>query len=401
MAQRRIVAAICAAQAATQLGAYAVSALLPTLIPLWGLSNTEAGWIAGISYLSYMATVPVLTALTDRVDARWIYLPSAALFAAAYLGFATLADGLWSALLFRVLSGIGWAGLYMPGLKALSDWVQGPQQSRAVAAHAAAIGISGGLSFAVTGAILAVADWRWAVAVSGIGGILAFLLVAALVPGRKPEPATGALLDFRPVLRNRSSLAYSICYCVHTWEMAALRNWLVAFLAFVAAGTSTFVAPTAIATAMGLLGVWASVTGNEWSRRLGRRRFIGLVFTGSIALALAVGWSAALPYPVTALICLAWAYLIWSDSSSLTAGSLGSALPGQRGATMAVHSSLGYAGGFLGPLGVGAVLDLAGGPSPLGWGLAFGHVAVVLLAGPLALAVLKPKDLEGDKPKPA
>ena len=34
---------------------------------------------------------------------------------------------------------------------------------------------------------------------------------------------------------------------------------------------------------------------------------------------------------------------------------------GLRGATMGLHSMAGYAGGFLGPLGVGVVLDLAGG----------------------------------------
>jgi len=41
----------------------------------------------------------------------------------------------------------------MPGLKALSDLAEGPRQSRAVAAHAAAVGISGALSFGVAGAV--------------------------------------------------------------------------------------------------------------------------------------------------------------------------------------------------------------------------------------------------------
>jgi hypothetical protein len=44
-------------------------------------------------------------------------------------------------------------------------------------------------------------------------------------------------------------------------------------------------------------------------------------------------------------------------------------------------SMAGYAGGFLGPLGVGWFLDLAGGDAVLGRGLAFGHLAVVTLAG--------------------
>jgi predicted MFS family arabinose efflux permease len=271
--------------------------------------------------------------------------------------------------------------------------VQGPQQSRAVAAHAAAVGVFGSLSFVICGAVNALAGWRWSVAVGGFGGVAALLIFAWGVPRRAPEPASRALLDFRPVLRNRNSLAYSICYCVHTWEMGALRSWLVTFLVFVAAGAPTGVlAPTAVATAVGLLGTWASVTGNEWALRLGRRRFVMLVSLLSMAMAAVVGWGAALPYPFAAALCVAWGYLIWSDSSSLTAGALGGALPGQRGSTMAVHSTLGYAGGFLGPLAVGATLDWAGGPSPLGWGLAFGHVALVLAAGPIALIWLRPVD---------
>jgi MFS family permease len=62
--------------------------------------------------------------------------------------------------------------------------------------------------------------------------------------------------------------------------------------------------------------------------------------------------------------------------------------PHLRGATMGLHSMAGYAGGFVGPLGVGLVLDWAGGDGVLGWGLAFGHVALVTLAGLVALRML-------------
>jgi hypothetical protein len=86
---------------------------------------------------------------------------------------------------------------------------------------------------------------------------------------------------------------------------------------------------------------------------------------------------------------------------SLTAGSAGSAEPGRRGATLAVHSTLGYAGGFLGPLALVATLDLLGGASVLGWGVAFGHVTVALLLGALAFAWLRPADLAGDRPMAA
>jgi MFS family permease len=399
---RREVRAMCAAQACAQIGAFSVAALIPTLIPAWGLTNTEAGWISGIYYAAYTVVVPLLSSLTDRVDAKRIYLGSVALTALAFAGFAWAATGFWSALFFRALMGMGWAGSYMPGLKALSDATEGPGQSRAVAAHAAAVGVSGALSFGVAGAVNVWLGWRWALVPGALGAALAFLFVLIGLPPRPPHPSAGprpALLDFRPVLRNRSALAYSLAYCVHTWEMSALRAWVVAFLTFAAlqGGGWTPLAPATVASAMGLVGVWASVWGNELSIRLGRRRFILGTMLVSAAMAAVVGFSAALPYAGTAALVLVYAILIWSDSSSLTAGSAGSAEPGRRGATLAVHSTLGYAGGFVGPLALGATLDLLGGASVLGWGLAFGHVTLVLIAGAIAFVALRPADLAGDR----
>ena len=107
-----------------------------------------------------------------------------------------------------------------------------------MAAHAAAVGVSGALSFGVAGAVNAWLGWHWALVPGALGAALAFVLVLVGLPARPPVAGPGprgALLDFRPILRNRSALAYSIAYCVHTWEMSALRGWVVAFLTFAAA----------------------------------------------------------------------------------------------------------------------------------------------------------------------
>src|ERR1044072_3220236 len=70
----RLVAIVCAAQVLVQIGAFFWPALLPGMMKLWDLNNSEAGWITAIFYAAYMISVPVLVTLTDRLDSKHVYL---------------------------------------------------------------------------------------------------------------------------------------------------------------------------------------------------------------------------------------------------------------------------------------------------------------------------------------
>ena len=397
----RLVAIVCAAQVFVQLGAGYWPVLLPERMAGWSLSNSEAGWITSAFYAAYMVSVPVLVTLTDRIDGKRVYLFGVGCTTVAHLAFGALADGFWSALALRALAGVGWAGTYMTGLKLLADQVDAKMMSRAVTGHAASIGISGAASY-VLGEWLAQAfGWRLAFASAGLTAAIAWLAVAIAVPGRRPPPfkAAIALFDFRPVLRNRSAVAYSLAYCVHTLEMNALRGWGVAFLAWVAASTGLaagVLSPAVVITILGLLGTAMSVLGNEASIHFGRRRLVQVAMVLSIAIGAVIGFVGATGYWIAVGLIVLYGMIIWLDSSSLTAGAAGSADPSRRGAQLAVHSMLGYAGGFIGPLAIGWTLDLSGGMSPLGWGLSFLVVAVLMAAGLVAFTVLRPRELEGD-----
>jgi MFS family permease len=404
----RLVALVCAAQVLAQIGAYAWPAMLPGFLERWPMDNAEAGWITGAFYGAYMLAVPVLVGLTDRVDPRRVYLLGVALTTVSHACFALLADGVVSALVLRVLAGVGWAGTYMTGLKLLADRVDERLMSRAVAGHAAGVGVSGAVSFAFAGALEALLGWQGAFAAAAGCAALAWLIAWRLVPPAPREPAAAArpgsfsgwLPDFRPVIANRAALAYSAAYCVHTWEMNALRGWAVAFLAFVAAGAGggpAWLGPVAMATVMGLLGTGASVLGNELAVRLGRRRLVRGAMLASALTALLLGAAGAAGYPAAAAGVVLYAVLVWLDSSSLTAGAAGNAPPGRRGATLALHSMLGYGGGLVGPVVMGLVLDAAGGMSVRAWSLAFAHLALAGLLGRMLFSRLGPGALRGDR----
>ena len=73
-AERTVVAALCAAEVLAMAGTMSFQALIPTFIAEWRLSHSEVGWISGIAYGAYVAGVPVLVSLTDRIDARRIVI---------------------------------------------------------------------------------------------------------------------------------------------------------------------------------------------------------------------------------------------------------------------------------------------------------------------------------------
>lgn len=400
----RLVAIVCAAQVFVQLGAGYWPVLMPDLMARWSLTNSEAGWITSAFYATYMVSVPVLVTATDRVDPKRVYLLGVGFTTIAHFAFGLLADGFWSAVALRGLAGFGWAGTYMTGLKLLADQVDAKMMSRAVTGHAASIGISGAASYLLGDLLADAFGWRLAFASAGATAAVAWITVVLMVPGRAPpaRPAgpAAAMFDFRPVLRNRSAFAYSLAYCVHTLEMNALRGWGVAFLVWVAASSGTtegLLSPAVVVTILGLLGTLTSVLGNEASIRFGRRRLIIAAMVLSILTGAVIGFLGSLGYWIAVALIVLYGMIIWLDSSSLTAGAAGSADPARRGATLAVHSMLGYAGGFVGPLAIGWTLDLSGGMSPLGWGLAWAVVALLMALALVAFVRIRPRELEGDR----
>lgn len=371
-------------------GVFSFPALLPTFAAEWSLSNTEAGWISGVVFAGYTVAVPILTTLTDRIDAKRVYVAGALVAALSGLGFALAAGGFWSALAWRALAGIGLAGTYMPGLKALVDRVSGPHQARWISFYTASFSLGTSGSFLVTGWAAGMFGWRMAFAVAGAAALLAALLVLAmLVPSRPQAPAVKSHpFDFAPVLRNRAAMGYVLGYATHVWELFGARSWMVAFLAWVlasqpgAAGPS----PTAIATVSALLAMVASIGGADLAVRFDRRRVCALAMLSSAALAAVLGFCGGLPYGVVAGLMLLYSMLIQIDSAALTTGAVLAAEPERRGATIAIHSLLGFGAGFVGPLAFGMVLDMTGGgTTPLAWGLAFASLGLVAGLGPLAL----------------
>ena len=391
----RVTLLLCAIEVLGLAGLATFAALLPTFIQDWELSNTQAGWLSAVYYGAYVVAVPLLTAWTDQKDAKRILLFGMIIGALASLGFAAAASGFWSALVLRFISGISLAGIYMPGLKLLSDHTEGALQSRFVSFYTASFSLGTSLSYYLAGEVHQVLGWRWAFAASGILTLAGCILTLATVPAGKtsaPGPAARSLNRLGTVLGNRQAMAYILAYAAHMWELFSMRSWMVAFLTYsqqIQSIPSAAWRPTQVVALINLIGLPASIGGNELCRRLGRSRTLKVIMLGSALVSIAVGFSLRLPYFWVVCLGLIYGILVLGDSASLTAGAVANAPPGGRGATLAVHSTMGFGAAFLGPLATGIILDLFHGNTEFAWGMAFICMGAGCALGPLALRLLK------------
>lgn len=387
----RITLLLCLAEVLGLSGLATFSALLPSFLDLWTLSHTRAGWLSAIYYGAYVVAVPILATLTDRRDARTILLFGLGLGAAAAVGFAELAAGFWSALGLRFLAGISLAGIYMPGLKLLSDHTEGPLQSRYVSFYTASFSIGTSLSYLLAGEIHVRFGWRWAFAVAGVLTLLGWVLVWLKAPAGKIAPAEQrqrVLTGLATVFRTRAAMAYILGYSAHMWELFSMRSWIVAFLAYSRSLQSPEVlamSPTRVAAFINLIGVPASIGGNELCRRFGRVKTLLAIMGLSALVSVGVGFSASLPYGLVVVLTLVYGVVVLADSASLTAGAIANAPAEARGTTLAVHSTLGFGAAFLGPLATGLVLDLLQANASIAWAGAFICMGAGVALGPLVL----------------
>jgi predicted MFS family arabinose efflux permease len=371
-------------------GFFSFPALIPTFVSEWHLSNTQAGWIAGIYFAGYVASVLFLVRMTDQLDARIIFIGSALLIAIAWAGFAWLAVGFWSGLVFRFLGGIGFAGTYMPGLRVMLDRLHEKHHRFAVTLYMAGASLGGSASFLLAGYVGVALGWQAVFFVAAAAALVAALLIALFVrPTASELPrAYSSIFDVLDVFRNRAAMGYVLAYGAHNWEIFALNSWIVAFLTFsrqLQPQAWNWPEPTTVGTAIGIVGIGAILLGGALTSRFGQIRTLSVIMLLSGVTACMLGFLAHLPYQVLVLFVLAYSVLAYADSPGLTSGVIAAAQPGRQGSTLALHTLTGFITATAAPPVVGWVLDLSGGNTPTSWGLAFASFGAVVALGPVFL----------------
>jgi len=377
------------AQTCALLGFACYAVVLTTLQEEWRLTNLQSGLIASAFFFGYMLAVPLATALTDRVDARKVYLIGGLSATSGLLGMGLLASNFWTALFFMAINGAGLAGTYMPGLKILSDRIQSGEITRHIAFYTAFFGIGTGFSYVCSGWILDTLGWHYVFSIIALGPFTAFLIVLFLIPPLQHDKWKGPiqirLRDIFPVakwqlvLQDKKASGFIFGYTAHSLELFASRSWLVAFFVFCGAvsGETFILAATTLAGVINFFGVPASILGNEIALRIGRQKWVCIVMLTSAVLGVALACSTGQSWWVIVAFAIGHAIFIMADSATLTAGLVISAKENIKGAAMGLHSLMGFGGGMLGPAIFGFVLDISGSrSSQIAWIWAYAAIVI-------------------------
>ena len=372
----------------------------------WGLNNTQAGVLFSVYLGGYAVSALLIIPLTDRVGPKHIFLGSAGISVVAHALFPLLATDMASGAVLRAVAGVGLVGVYMPGLRLVSERFEGRGRGMGIGLYVTAYYVANSVSLVTTGGLMAWLDWRDAylvVALSAVAGLpLAYVLLRK--HQRSSKSSSSGALDLG-VLRDRATRHFMLGYSLHALELYAVRVWLPAFLTavLIARGTDSAQAVVTGATVGGLalaIGSIGPAMGGVISDRWGRATSAAAVFALSGVCSLAIGWMGDFDFPWLLIVALAMVYgfAIAADSAIYTTAITEVADPARLGSTLAVHSFVGFSGGVLGPIILGGILDVS--PESLKWGIGFSFlglpaiiaVAALLRVGPARRVPAPPRE---------
>jgi predicted MFS family arabinose efflux permease len=288
----------------------------------------------------------------------------------------------------RALSGLGMAGIYMPGLRLLLETLPPDQQSRGSSVHVSTLTLGLSASFAVSGALQWALGWQAAFLGAAVAAGLAMLVVGWGMPSPRPARSEGALLArLAKVYRTRGVVLVLASVAGNSWEGMAFRTWWVALLGFAVLqpGNEGLIwMNLALATAFtGLLAMPMST----WVARraeAGRRHRVIAIAAG-LSVVVGIGLAALLtaPFWVVFVLSVAYACFIFSDAGSLPPALLARVKPDERGAALALLAASANLAACLAIIACGVVLQLLGGATSLiAWQITLG----VMAAGSLVTA---------------
>ncbi|KAM3654026.1 LOW QUALITY PROTEIN: protein spinster homolog 1-like [Ammospiza maritima maritima] len=399
------VAVLCLINLLNYMDRFTVAGVLP-VEDYFGIGDSSSGLLQTVFISSYLVLAPLFGFLGDRHSRKRLLALGLALWSGVTLATSFVPPQHFGALLAgRALVGVGEAAYSTLAPTLVADLFRGPARSRALGGFYLAVPLAGWGYIAGSKVKDLAADWRWALRVTPVLGLVALLLLLALVS----DPPRGGL-DGAPatLTTDRTLVLSTLGFTSVAFVTGALALWAPAFLfrTRLARGGGAALPGAALPgrpeVGQGLLfgaltcgsGVLGVGLGAELSRRLRPRepRADPLLCAGGLlggAPCLLLALVCAKPCPPVAYVFIFLGETLLSLNWAIVADILLYVAPGRRSTAEALQIVASHLLGDAGsPYLVGLVSDaLGGGAAAISYQRGAGALLRALLLLPFAAAL--------------
>jgi MFS family permease len=358
---------------------FALGLLLQDIKVSLALSDTQLGFLTGIAFAAFYATMGIpLSRWADRGNRILIIALTTGLWSIA-VAMCSVAGSFLQLLLIRVFVAVGEAGAYPPALSLISDYFPRAQRPRAISRYMLGTPLAMLVGNFAAGWLNQIVGWRTTFIVIGAPGLVLAALSALTLrdpradqaPAIKRSQPTPTLAESLPqptfpqVLRtlwgNAAFRNLWLCFSVWGFFVYGITQWQPAFFvrshAFETGVLGTWLA--AVYGVGGLLGTW--VGGELTSRFAAGNERLQLIAIAIVYAALAVLTAAAylVPTPNLAFGLLAAGAVAGAAANGpLFAATQTLVPPDMRATAIAlIYFFCNLIGMGLGPLAVGALSE--------------------------------------------
>lgn len=194
--QRYLLAVLMLLLAFNQLDRLALGIVLQDIKVDLALNDTQLGFLSGIAFAAFYATMGIPIALwADRGNRVTIISITAALWSVA-VASCSFATSFLQLVLLRMVVGVGEAGCMPPALSLIADEFSRNERPRAVSRYMLGVPIAFTAGYAAAGWLNDLYGWRTTFVILGVPGIA--LAVLTRLSLREPRKLTAALARSEP-----------------------------------------------------------------------------------------------------------------------------------------------------------------------------------------------------------
>ncbi|XP_063313490.1 sphingosine-1-phosphate transporter SPNS2 isoform X2 [Pelobates fuscus] len=397
---------------------YTVAGVLLDIQQHFGVKDSGAGLLQTVFICSFMVAAPIFGYLGDRFNRKVIL--SCGIFFWSIVTFSSSfipKQYFWLLVLTRGLVGIGEASYSTIAPTIIGDLFTRNTRTLMLSVFYFAIPLGSGLGYITGSSVKQVAgDWRWALRVSPVLGIITGTLLLIFVPTSKRGHAEQLksrtwVKDMRDLVRNRSYVFSSLATSTVSFATGALGMWIPLYLyraqvvqktmepcKFAPCSTKDSLIFGAITCITGFLGVILGAGATKWCRLKTQRADPLVCAVGMLgsAIFICLVFVAAKSSSVAAYICIFAGETLLFSNWAITADMLMYVvIPTRRATAVALQSFTSHLLGDAGsPYLIGFISDLirqSTAESPLWEFLSLGYALmlcpfVVVLGGMFFLA---------------